>query len=916
MKPSLQKLQKIFKLEADRSYDNHAVLGGLERMLDHWVPEARAEDIPEDLIQAVIHRLHNYERLAPKSRAETLEGIWRRVQRSMSSDQTAGTPPSPAARPPKTPSGTPPRADSKRAPEAAPQYPVLEAETPAPETPAPEPAAPAEGDSSSSDTIPAVASKTDLQEDRQVKTDDEIATGAKSEPAKIEYAKSSEKPIQDRLKRAAQRHVPPEELINLDAPITILSGIGEKYAQSLSRLGINTLGEMLYYFPRRYDDYSALKPINRLAYQEQTTVIGTIQSISTRMARGGALQIIEAIITDGSGSLRVNWYNQPHIIKRLHPGMQISLAGKVEQFLGRAVMNNPSWEPLEQQQLTTNRIVPVYHLTAGVHQNWLRRVINQAVLAYAPRVQDPLPISILEKASLVDLPEALIQIHYPETVQDLEAAQDRLSFDEIFLLQLGVLQQKQSWQDRSARVFTVGDSWLEAQLNRLPYPLTNAQQKVLGEIRQDLSTGKPMNRLVQGDVGSGKTVVAALGMSLVLQAGAQAAIMAPTSILAEQHYKSLLNLLSSANHETGETDDEAAPVTPALLFPEQIRLLVGATPEAEKGEIRSGIQDGSIKLLIGTHALIEDPIQFADLQLVVIDEQHRFGVDQRSALRQKGENTHLLVMTATPIPRTLALSIYGDLDLSIIDEMPAGRIPVATFVLYPRERERAYSLIRSQVESGRQAFVIYPLVEESETSQSGAAVEEFERLRKEIFPEFNVALLHGRMKPDEKDEVMEKFRDRQSQILVSTTVVEVGVDIPNASIMLIEGANRFGLAQLHQLRGRVGRGSEKSYCLLIPDTPDDVENERLRAMIETNDGFVLAERDLALRGPGQFLGTRQSGYTEFQLANLSKISLIEKARNLAQGIFAEDSKLETEEHKLLAQSLHKAWAPHHRGDIS
>ncbi len=864
MKPSLQKLQKYFKLEADRGYDNHAILGGLERMLDHWVPEARSEDIPEDLIQAVIHRLHDYARLTPKSRTETLEGIWRRVQRSMS-----------PAQPPET------QPQAKKTP-------AIDHPTPA----APE---------AKQVSAPAIS---------------QVPTEITRETQKSEPVKTIPRPAQTETKRVPYKQVSAEERIDLAAPITILPGIGEKYSQSLRQLGISNIGDMLYFFPHRYDDYSALKPINRLEYHEQASVIGTVQSINTRLVRNGKLQVVEAIISDGSGSLRVNWYNQPHIGKRLHPGMQISLSGKTDQFLGRAVMNNPGWEPLDQQQLATNRIVPIYHLTAGVHQNWLRRVINQAVLAYAPRVVDPLPDAIREKASLIDLPNALIQIHYPETKKSLETAQDRLSFDEILLLQLGVLQQKHTWQDRSARVFRVEDDWMQTELSRLPYALTGAQEKVLNEIRRDLIAGRPMNRLVQGDVGSGKTVVAALGISIVLQAGAQAAIMAPTSILAEQHYRSLLNLLASPSPVLEETEVEQTPAPTAPLLPEQIRLLVGATPENEKQLIRAGIQDGSIKLLVGTHALIEDPIQFADLQLVVIDEQHRFGVAQRAALRQKGDNAHLLVMTATPIPRTLALSIYGDLDLSVIDEMPAGRLPVATFVLYPRERERAYSLIRSQVKLGRQAFIIYPLVEESETSEARAAVEEYGRLQSEIFPEFKLSLLHGRMKPDEKDEVMTGFRDRQCQILVSTSVVEVGVDVPNASVMLIEGANRFGLAQLHQLRGRVGRGSDKSFCLLIPDAADDVENERLTVMAETNDGFVLAERDLAQRGPGQFLGTRQAGYSDFQLANLTKISLIEQARRVALEIFEQDADLKAEQHQLLAQSLHKAWAPQQRGDIS
>jgi ATP-dependent DNA helicase RecG len=416
-----------------------------------------------------------------------------------------------------------------------------------------------------------------------------------------------------------------------------------------------------------------------------------------------------------------------------------------------------------------------------------------------------------------------------------------------------------------------------------------------------------MNRLLQGDVGSGKTVVAALAALLVTQAGAasaktaQAAIMAPTSILADQHFRSFQNILADEN---------------GLLKPGQIRLMVGDSTSSEKEEIRNGLASGEVKIVIGTHALIEDPVRFADLQYVVVDEQHRFGVEQRAALRSKGTNPHLLVMTATPIPRSLALTLYGDLDLSIMDELPPGRQPIPTHVLTPQERERAYALVRNQIKAGHQAFIIYPLVEESEKSDLLAATQEHENLQKEIFPELKLGLLHGRMKAEEKDAVMLAFREKQYDILVSTTVVEVGVDVPNATVMLIEGANRFGLAQLHQLRGRVGRSEAQSFCLLIPEHEDAVENERLKAMAETNDGFVLAERDLQQRGPGEFLGTRQAGYaSSLKMASLSDIHLIEKARTQAQALFARDPELKDPENALLAEALGRFWG-NGKGDVS
>ncbi len=618
--------------------------------------------------------------------------------------------------------------------------------------------------------------------------------------------------------------------------------------------------------------------------------------------------MVEALVSDGTGALRATWFNQPWVAKRLHHGIQVALSGKIDQYLGRLVINNPELEPLEQQQLSTNRIVPVYPLTAQITQRWIRRLMNQVVTQWAPRVRDPLPESLRRSAGLVELSTALLQIHYPDSAERLKAARHRLAFDEIFFLQLGVLRQKRTWQERTGRVFSTSEEWLARQNERLPFPLTNAQQRAIQDICADLQSGTPMNRLLQGDVGSGKTIVAAMAIAMVTPHGAQAAIMAPTSILAEQHYHSLRALLTPAGEASSE---DTSP-----LQAEEIRLMVGATPEADKREIREGLASGSIKLIVGTHALLEEPVVFNDLELTIVDEQHRFGVEQRATLRSKGTNPHLLVMTATPIPRSLALTVYGDLDLSVIDEMPPGRQPVSTFVITPLEQERAYRLIRSQVCEGRQAFIIYPLVEESEKSESKAAVEEYTRLQSDVFQQFKLGLLHGRMKPEEKDEVMERFRAGEIHILVSTSVVEVGVDVPNATVMLIEGANRFGLAQLHQFRGRVGRGGDQAYCILIPDTSDAVENERLQVMAQTNDGFVLAEKDLEQRGPGEFLGTRQSGYAEqIQLASLMDVLLIEKARRHAQGLSELDPNLENPEHQPIAAALERFWGSK-QGDIS
>jgi ATP-dependent DNA helicase RecG len=680
----------------------------------------------------------------------------------------------------------------------------------------------------------------------------------------------------------------------LSAPLTVLQGVGPKHAFTLEGLGLRTLGDMLYYFPRRYEDYSQLKPIKSLWYGEQVTVIGTIQSVHTRPIRGGSATIIEAILGDGTGSLRLSWFNQPWMANRLKEGQQISVSGKIDQYLGRLVMNQPDWESLDADSLHTNRIVPIYPLTAKITQKWLRNLMNQVVTYWAPAVADSLPESIRASAKLMPLGRALLQAHFPDDQETLKSARERLAFDEIFFMQMGILRQRQDWKQVEARRFAVSDEWLATRLSALPFTLTSAQVRAVSDIRIDLDSGKPMNRLLQGDVGSGKTVVAALAAGMITSNNAQVAIMAPTGILADQHYRSFTNLLSDAGGGLQESE---------------VRLLVGDTPDSEKETIRNGLADGSIKVVIGTHAVIEAPVHFKDLQFAVIDEQHRFGVEQRAELRSKGTSPHLLVMTATPIPRSLYLTIYGDLDLSVMDEMPVGRQPINTFVLRPQERERAYTLIRGQIREGRQVFIIYPLIEESEKMEDlRAAVDDYEVLSKEIFPDLKLGLLHGRLKPEEKDEVMLKFRDRKYDILVSTTVVEVGVDVPNASVMLIEGADRFGLAQLHQLRGRVGRSSAQSYCLLIPSHENATENERLQALAESNDGFVLAERDLQQRGPGEFLGTRQSGYASgLRMASLTDLQLIEKARVHAQKLFEEDPDLHKPEDALLGEALQRFW---------
>jgi ATP-dependent DNA helicase RecG len=848
MQPSLEKLRKFFRLEHENGYANSAIIGGLAKMLDYWEGEARADGVQEEVIQAVVQRLRSYDGLSPQSRADALKGLWKRIGETYPEAQQK--PRGVASR------RTPATEHAERKVEARQEMTRPPAAQPQPELSQPE-----------------------THQRQEYRSRPPAPPRAES----IAGAKTSATPAA------------------LDAKLTVLQGVGPRHAETLGKLGLHTLGDMLYYYPRRYDDYSQLKPIKDLFYGEQITVIGTIQSVNTRPIRGGKASIVEVIISDGTGGLRLSFFNQPWLANRFKAGDAISVSGKIDQYLGRLVMNGPDWESVEVESLHTNRIVPIYPLTERVTQKWLRGLMKQVVEYWAPAVADALPKSVRSAARLMPLDEALLQVHFPDSQEKLRAARERLAFDEIFYLQMGVLRQKRDWKSVDAKRFTVSDEWLDARLTSLPFALTSAQQNALKDIRADLESGRPMNRLLQGDVGSGKTVVAALAAGVITSNESQAAIMAPTSILAEQHYRSFKRLLADEN---------------GILQDGQIRLLVGDTPEAEKEAIRAGLAEGSIKIVIGTHAILEEPVAFQDLQFAVIDEQHRFGVAQRAALRTKGTNPHLLVRTATPIPRSLALTLYGDLDLSIIDEMPAGRQPVNTYVLRPQERERAFTLLRGQIQDGKQAFIIYPLIEESEKIEARAAVDDYETLSKEVFPDLKMGLLHGRMRPDEKDETMLKFRDQKYNILVSTTVVEVGVDIPNATVMLIEGADRFGLAQLHQLRGRVGRGSDQSYCLLIPTHEDATENERLRAMADSNDGFVLAERDLQQRGPGEFLGTRQSGYASgLRMASITDVKLIEKARVQAQNLFEQDADLIRPEHALLAEAFGRFWGDG-RGDVS
>jgi ATP-dependent DNA helicase RecG len=744
-----------------------------------------------------------------------------------------------------------------------------------------------------------------LDREKETKRIIETVRGVTGFQAPIIYNKRvepvSRPKVDSAIPLSEQKEIPQvhRSVHGLGEDLTRLPGIGISRASEFHQIGIRTIGDLLYYFPRRYDDYSALKPINRIEYGERLTIIATVQSVLSSQLRRHGSSRIEVVVSDGTGFLRLVFFRPTKFVRsfesRFHHGRQIVISGEVEVYLGRKQIKEPNIEDLDQEHLNTNGIIPIYPLTSGLTQKMVRSAAREAIKFYANRIEDFLPIGIKRQIGLVDLSVALHQVHQPQSMDLLSMAQHRLAFDEIFLLQLGVLQQKQNWVSQPAQKYSLSDKTYADIVSTFPFTLTNAQINAITDVRNDLLSGSPMNRLLQGDVGSGKTVIAAVAILAIATNHGQAAIMAPTSILAEQHYRTMRKLLSN----------ESNPILP--LDPGEIRLLTGDTSTKERDSIKTGLLNGTVKLLVGTHSLIQDPVQFDNLQLAVIDEQHRFGVEQRSILRKKGHNPHLLVMTATPIPRSLALTLYGDLDLSIMDEMPIGRKKVETHVLSPLERERGYQIIRSHIKNGNQAFIVYPLIESGENDEVKAAVEDHELLQKEVFPDLKVGLLHGRMSPEEKETTMRSFRNRTFEILVSTTVIEVGVDIPNATVMMIEGANRFGLAQLHQLRGRVGRGDEQAICLLIPENENSSENERLAVMTQTNDGFVLAEKDLEQRGPGDFIGYRQSGFADLSMAKITDVRLIEKARKSAEGLFTQDPQLVKPENALLLNKLSSFW---------
>lgn len=711
----------------------------------------------------------------------------------------------------------------------------------------------------------------------------------------------------------------PEDEYLLQAPVTSVPGVGSAQAERLARLGVLTVRDLLFMFPREHRDYSKLQKIGMLPFDEVCTVLGLIWEVENKRTKGGRVRTI-ARISDETGAIRVSWFNQPYLLKQLPRGGYIVATGVKQRFGNSVEFSVRSHELPEQGDLiNTGRLVPVYPLTEGLHPKAIRRFTKWAVDRCAPFVPEYVPAEVRSRAQLMSLPEAIAQIHYPDSPALLAEAQRRHAFDELFLIQLGMLTQRSNMrQGPPSPPMPVARSLIFAGVDReestgevpqpvfpdaltgglwpltascledtLPYSFTGAQRRAIEEILRDLAQNQAMCRLLQGDVGSGKTVVAAAGLLACAANGYQGALLAPTEILAEQHYRGLSAVLAPFGLKTV--------------------LLTGSQKARERAVARDALASGEAAVAVGTHALIQDDVSFKRLGLAIVDEQHRFGVEQRDLLRRKGQNPHMLVMTATPIPRTLALTLYGDLDVSVLDEMPAGRRQIITRWRAGAQREEAYDLVAAEVAQGRQAYIICPLVEETEALEAKSAIKEFERLKADVFPTLRLGLVHGQLKAAEKDRVMRAFREGEIDVLVATAVVEVGVDVPNATTMLIEDADRFGLSQLHQFRGRVGRGAHQSYCYLLSQDASALARERLSIMEQTTDGFALAEADLQLRGPGDFFGTRQSGLPELKIAKLTDTKLVNEAREHAEWLWNRDPYLRALEHAPLRERVFIFW---------
>src|SRR3989344_4692350 len=671
--------------------------------------------------------------------------------------------------------------------------------------------------------------------------------------------------------------------MELATPLKHVLGIGPSLAFKLSRLNLNTVGDLIYHFPFRYDDFSSIKPASETQIGEVVTLKGEIWSIKNIYTRYGKV-LTQALFNDGTSPIQLTWFNQSYLTKQIKAGDRLQVSGKLTKYQSKLSIMVPRWEKISDEKrlanndksLHTGRLVPVYPETEGLTSKWIVAKINQLLPLTLKTIVDPLPEEI--RGKMLSLTDAISKIHLPENWEEAEKARERLAFDELFYISLATQKTRLAWKEKPTieklqiptSTGRAGHDKLQKFIKSLPFKLTNAQEKVTKEIIADLEKTQPMNRLIQGEVGSGKTVVAAIIIYLIHLNKLKTLFMAPTEILASQHYNTLTNLLTPFGITVGiyTGNKKFTKTKPYTLNPKP-------------------------SIIVGTHALLSDKLLTEDVGLVIIDEQQRFGVEQRTILRSRAKLPHFLTTTATPIPRTVALTLYGDLDLSIIDELPKNRLKIKTFVVPKKKRKDAYKFIEKQVKAGDQVYLITPLIEISETMKSvRAATVEFEKLKREVFPDLKLGLLHGRLKGKEKDEIMNKFKVGEIDILVSTSVVEVGVDVPNATIMVIESSERFGLSQLHQLRGRVGRGNKQSYCLLFSEIEESSVINRLKNLERIDDGMKLSELDLKIRGSGQIFGTEQSGRFELKIADFSDLALVEKTRNIAYGILKNDSKLD------------------------
>lgn len=677
-------------------------------------------------------------------------------------------------------------------------------------------------------------------------------------------------------------------MAEFDKDVRYIKGVGPARVELLNKLGIYTLEDIITYFPRDYEDRGKYKLISELENEETATFRAIVISKPTENRIRKGMTIYKTVARDESGSVILSWFNQSYIKNTLSVGKEYTFFGKVKKAIGRIEVQSPVFEEVGKDK-NTGKIIPLYPLTYGITQNVIRGIIENAMKEVDGEFLESLPSWILNKYDLCDINYAMKNIHFPSSFDDFEKARYRIAFEELLTLQTALLMMKYSAKTDNRGISFEKDENIDSLLNILPYKLTNAQLRVWNEINLDMISEKCMNRLVQGDVGSGKTAVAMLALYKACKNGYQSAMMAPTSILAKQHYIYLSNMLEP--------------------FGIRCELFTSEITKKKKELLIEDLKNGEIDIAIGTHALIEENIEFKNLGLVITDEQHRFGVRQRSILSSKGTRPDVLVMTATPIPRTLAMILYGDLDISIIDELPPGRQKIDTYAVRRNMEERVNNFIIKEMKEGRQAYIVCPLVEESELMDGLKSVTEQFEYYKKIFKDFNIAILHGKMKPKEKDEIMLKYKNGDIDVLISTTVIEVGVDVPNASIMVIENAERFGLSQLHQLRGRVGRGKNKSYCILKYDSNSDVVKQRMEIMQKSNDGFVISEKDLELRGPGEFFGTKQHGVPEFKVANLfTDMNILKVAGEASKNLLEKDPSLVLEENIPIRQKIDRLFA--------